>query len=101
MNIRFRHVFLLGGSAIVLAALYLTDPDHGITTGMLLLSLVTPLLAVGFVHLSRKALHDYVEADARKLFAKASEHPIGAGLALVALSIVTSGLLGLFGKMVN
>ena len=96
---RFRHLFLIGGSALVLAALYLTDPDKGITTGMLLLSLVTPLLAVGFVHLARKALHDYPEADARSLFAKAGEHPIGAGLALIALSIVAYGLMGLFGSV--
>lgn len=96
---RFRHLFLVGGSALVLAALYLTDPDQGITTGMLLLSLVTPLLAVGFVHLARKALHDYPEADARSLFAKAGEHPIGAGLALIALAIVAYGLMGLFGSV--
>ncbi len=94
---RFRHLFMLGGSAVVLAALFATDPDHGITTGMLLLSLVTPLLAVGFVHMARKALHDYPEADARNLFRKAGEDPIGAGLALVALAIIAYGLMGLFG----
>lgn len=99
MKVRFRHLFLLGGSALVLSALYLTDPDQGITTGMLLLALVTPLLAVGFVHLARKALHDYPEADARSLFRKAGEHPIGAGLALIALAIVAYGLMGLFGGM--
>lgn len=90
-------MFLVGGSALVLGALYLTDPDKGITTGMLLLSLVAPILAVGFTHLARKALHDYPEADARRLFAKAAEDPVGSGLALVALAIVTYGLLALFG----
>jgi hypothetical protein len=94
---RFRTLFLAGGSGVVLAALLATDPDKGVTTGMLLLSLVTPLLAVGFVHLARKAMHDYPEADARQLFGKAGEHPIGAGLALVALAIVAYGLMGLFG----
>lgn len=94
---RFRHIFLIGGAALVLAALFLTDPDQGLSTGMLLLSLVSPILAVGFTHLARKALHDYGEADARSLFRKAGEHPIGAGLALVALAIVTYGLLALFG----
>lgn len=97
MRLRFRHMFLIGGSVSVLAALYLTDPDQGITTGMLLLSLVAPILAVAFTHLARKALHDYPEADARKLFAKAGEEPTGAGLALVALAIVAFGLLALFG----
>jgi hypothetical protein len=94
---RFRHLFLVGGSALVLAALYITDPDNGVTTGMLMLSLVVPILAVGFAHLARKALHDYPEADARRLFAKAGEDPVGAGLALVALAIVAYGLLALFG----
>jgi hypothetical protein len=95
---RLRHWFILGGSAAVVAALYLTDPDRGLSTSMLLLSLVTPLLAVLFAHLSRKAMHDYPEADARRLFARAAEHPIGAGLALVALAIVVAALLGLFGR---
>jgi hypothetical protein len=90
-------MFLVGGSALVLAALYLTDPDNGVTTGMLVLSLVAPILAVGFTHLARKAMHDYPEADARRLFAKAAEDPVGSGLALVALAIVTYGLLALFG----
>lgn len=96
---RFRHKFIFGGALIVLVALFATDPDGGITTGMLLLSLVTPLLAVGFVHFGRRALHDYPEADARSLFRKAGEHPIGAGLALIALAIVAYGLMGLFGSV--
>lgn len=96
---RFRHWFIFGGSLLVLTALLLTDPDKGVTTGMLLLALVTPLLAVGFAHYARKALHDYPEADARGLFKTAGTHPIGAGLALIALSIVAYGLLALFGSV--
>lgn len=98
MRVRFRTLFLAGGSAAVLAALYLTDPDRGVSTGMLLLSIVTPLLAVAFAHLARKALHDYPEADARTLFTQAGRDPIGAGLALVAMALVVSALLGLFGR---
>ncbi|MBX3603175.1 MAG: hypothetical protein KF863_21350 [Rubrivivax sp.] len=95
---RTRHVYMIGGSLAVLGALYLTDPDRGLTTSMLLLALVTPLLAVAFSHWSRKALHDYPEADMRSLFRRAGESPVGAGLALVALSIVVAALLGLFGR---
>ena len=95
---RYRNLFLIGGSAVVVLALLATDPDKGVSTGLLLLALVVPLIAVLFAHLGRKALHDYPEADARNLFRKAGEHPIGAGLALIALSIVLLGLLGLFGK---
>lgn len=93
---RFRNKFLVGGSVIVLAALFATDPDKGLSTGVLLLSLATGLIAVLLAHLGRKALHDYPEADMRKLFGKAAESPVGAGLALVALSLVISALLGLF-----
>lgn len=98
---RFRYWFIFGGGAIVLGALFATDPDHGISTGMLLLGLVTPLLALGFSHYGRKALHDYPEADARRLFARAGESPTGAGLALVALAIVFYGLVGLFGSVAH
>lgn len=98
MKVRFRYLFVVGGSLAVLLALYLSDPDHGISTAMLVLSLVTPLLAVAFAHWSRKALHDYPEADMRKLFAKAATTSVGSGLALIALSIVIFGLLGLFGR---
>lgn len=94
---RFRHSFLLGVAVLALLALYLTDPDGGRATFMLLLSIVSMVFAVGLVHLARKALFDYPEADGRHLFRRASEHPIGAGLALVAISIVIYGLLGLFG----
>jgi hypothetical protein len=95
---RFRTRFLVVGCTLVLAALLLTDPDRGLSTGMLILALVVPLLAVAFAHLARKALHDYPEADMRSLFAKAGESPIGAGLALIALALVASALLGLFGR---
>lgn len=95
---RFRTIFTLGGSAAVLAALFFTDPDGGIGTGMIVLGLVTPILAVAFAHIARKALFDYPEADMRTLFRKAHESPTGAGLALLAMALVLYGTLALFGK---
>lgn len=95
---RFRYLFLFVGSLAVVGLLLATDPDKGVTTGLYLLGLVTGVIAVAMAHWGRKGLHDYPEADARKLFAKAGETSVGAGLALVALSIVTYGLLGLFGR---
>lgn len=68
---------------------------------MLLLGLLVCVLAVAFAHISRKALTDYPEADMQKLFARASESPTGAGLALVALSILIAALLMLFGSKVH
>jgi len=98
VKLRTRHTFLLGGSVALLAVLLATDPDKGVTTGLLVMSIAVGLLAVLFAHLARKALHDYPEADMQRLFRKAAEHPIGAGLALVALALVSSALLGLFGR---
>lgn len=96
MKIRHRHSILLGGSVAMLVALLATDPDKGLTTAVMLMSLASGLLAVLCAHIGRKAMHDYPEADMRRLFAKAGEHPIGAGLALVALSIVSVGLMLVF-----
>ena len=98
MRLRFRHIFITLGSLAVVGALYATDPDHGVSTSMLLLSIVTPVIAVLFAHMARKALFDYPEADAQNLFGKAKESPVGAGLALVAMAIVLAALLGLFGR---
>lgn len=95
--IRFRNLFLLLGSAIVLGALVATDPDDGLLTGFWVLSIAKGMVAVAFAHLARKALADYPEADMQTLFRRAREHPVGAGLALVALAIVISALLALFG----
>ncbi|WP_374568745.1 hypothetical protein [Ideonella sp.] len=95
---RLRTPFIVGGSAAVLLALFFTDPDDGVSTGMLLLALLVGILAIAFAHLGRKALHDYPEADMRRLFGAAGNDPVGAGLALIALAIVFSALLGLFGS---
>lgn len=96
---RFRYFFMLGGSAAVLAALYFTDPDKGIATGMLLLSLVTPVLAVAFAHLARRGLFDYL--DLRKFATKAYSDPTGSGLVFLGVCIVIAALLGLFGRSAN
>lgn len=101
MKIRHRHSILLGGSVALVAALLLTDPAGGVSTGLLLMSLGSGILAVLLAHIARKALHDYPEADMQRLFRRAGEHPIGAGLALVALAIVLSALLALFGRQAH
>lgn len=93
---RFRHLFISGGSAIVLAALLLTDPSQGVSTGLLLLAVVTPLVAVLFAHLARKALFDYL--DLERLARRAEDTPTGAGMVFLGVCIVIFGLLMLFGS---
>ena len=98
---RIRHLFHIGGSVAVCVALFWTDPDQGVGTGMILLGAFSCILAVALAHWSRKAMFDYPDASMEKLFGMASKSSIGSGLALLALAIVIYGLLGLFGKAVH
>jgi hypothetical protein len=94
--IRFRYKFMVGGSLAILAVLLAVDPDNGVGIGLAVAGTAFGLVKILLAHWSRKALNDYPEADMRSLFAKASEHPIGAGLALVALALMFSAALGAF-----
>lgn len=94
---RFRYWFMGFGGVVVLAALLLTDPDENfISTGMLLLGLVTPLLAVLCAHLARRGLFDWLDLSATA--DKAQETPTGAGLVFLGVCVVLAALLGLFGR---
>lgn len=93
---RFRHKFITLGSLLVVLALLLTDPSQGVSTGLLLLGVVTPLVAVLFAHLGRKALFDYL--DLETLANRAKDSSQGAGLVFLGVCIVIFGLLSLFGN---
>jgi len=88
---RRRHVMLIGLSALGIWLSLRTDPDNGWATALGGLAVLQGVWAVAAAHLARKTLADYPEADQRGLFAKALEHPIGSGLALVALAIMFLG----------
>lgn len=94
---RHRSLFLFGGALIAAALSFYTDPDaHGLSTLLGGLAIIQGVWAVAAAHWGRKALTDYPEADQRRLFAKAAESSVGAGLALIALAIVFVGLLLVF-----
>jgi len=94
---RHRSLFLFGGAIIAAALSFYSDPDaHGLSTILGGLAIIQGIWAVTAAHLGRKALTDYPEADQRRLFTKAGESPVGAGLALIALAIVFVGLLLVF-----
>ena len=95
---RFRNVFTLGGTLLVMVYLFLSDPNGGNLTIPFLAKLATPVIAVFFSHWARKALFDYL--DMGVLYRKAKETATGAGLAFVGLCIVIFGLLSLFGSQV-
>lgn len=93
---RFRYLFMGFGSALVLAALLFTDPDKGVATGFLVLTLATPVLAVAFSHAARRGLFDYI--DLQTVYERAMETPQGAGKVFLGVCIVLHGLFGLFGN---
>lgn len=96
---RFRHWFMGLGSFAILATLFFTDPDKGLMTGMLVMSLAVPVLAVAFAHLARKGLFDYL--DLQRVARRAQESSVGAGLVFLGVCLVLSALLGLFGRSAN
>jgi hypothetical protein len=93
---RHRSLFLFGGALLAAWASLESDPDHGWATALGGLSILQGIWAVAASHWARKALLDYPEANMRKLFARAGEDPVGAGLALIAMAIMLVGLLLVF-----
>lgn len=96
--LRFRHLFMIGGTTLVMLYLFFTDPNGGNLTIPFLAKLATPVIAVWFAHLARKALFDYI--DLSQLYYKAKQSTVGAGLLFLGICIVIFGLLGLFGSQV-
>jgi hypothetical protein len=96
---RPRNLFMVGGTLAILAYLITTDPVGGAgLTLTFLAQLATPVIAVWFAHLARKALFDYL--DMGEIFNKAKQTATGAGLTFLGICIVIFGLLSLFGSQV-
>lgn len=93
---RRRHLVLIGGTLLAAWLSWRGDPDRGMATALGGLAILQGVWAVLAAHIGRKTVADYPEADQRTLFAKAGEHPIGAGLALVALAIMFLALCIVF-----
>lgn len=93
---RHRTLFLFIGVALAAILSFCSDPDSGLSTALGGLAIIQGVWAIAAAHWARKALMDYPEADQRRLFTKASESPVGAGLALIALAILFAALLMVF-----
>lgn len=93
-NMRFRHVYMVFFSLVVLAAMVVSDPDTNIIQnlpfgGAVVASLIVlgqAVLLVVLFHLSRRGLFDYIHLW--DFFKKSLETPEAASRALVALSIM-------------
>ncbi len=91
---RFRHTFITLGGLLVTLCWFLTDPDVGIVQSLTvgastiatILILLKTVLYVGMLHISRRALIDYI--DLKVYFIKALESSTGAGLATIAIAMI-------------
>lgn len=91
---RFRNIYMVIGSLLTLAVLLLSDPDSGFITDLpfgagtltILIVLVSSILYVALLHLSRRALMDYL--DLSKYFAKALQTSEGSGLAIIGVGLI-------------
>jgi hypothetical protein len=91
---RFRHLFIGMGSILVILALVFSDPDSGyienLTIGAgaisIVINLAISVLYIGLLHLSRKALIDYV--DFKTFFKKALQSSEGAGMAIIGIGLI-------------
>jgi len=103
--LRFRFLALTLGSIAVLAWLGFSHPgaqtleEHYIIILSILAKFATPVLAVTFAFIARKALLDYTDVEA--IYKKAKETATGAGLVFLGICVLMFGLLGLFGNQVN
>ena len=98
-HLRSRNFILVGGTLLVMLFLYWSDPNGGALTATLAAQLATPVIAVWFSHLARKALFDW--ADMLELYNKAKESAVGAAIIFASMCAVLFALLGLFGNQVK
>lgn len=98
---RFRYIFLAGGSLAGLITMLVWDPLSGDLTKDWLVRAVRYFMAVAMVFYGYRALHDYPEADGQSLHARAKETPSGAGMAIIgravtllAMAIIAAAMVG-------
>ena len=91
---RFRTIYMGIGSLLTVLVLLLSDPDNSLITSLpvgagtltILIVLMSSILYVGLLHLSRRALMDYV--DLSRFFTKALQSPEGSGLAIIGVGLI-------------
>ena len=98
-HLRPRNYILIGGTLLVMLFMWYSDPNGGALTTTLIAQLATPVVAVWFAHVARKALFDYT--DLQEIYERAKETSIGAAIIFASTCIVIFGLLGLFGNQVK
>jgi hypothetical protein len=93
-RLRFRHGYMTIGSFLVILLWLFTDPDNniishlpfGASTVATIAILLKSILYVTVLHLSRKALMDYL--DLKTVFEKAMQTSEGAGQVFIGVGLV-------------
>lgn len=93
-KMRFRNVFMVYGTLLTIMVWVLSDPDLGFvqnlpfgsSTAGTFIILLKSVIYVAALHLSRRALVDYL--DLEEYFLKAKETAQGAGLATLAVGLI-------------
>ena len=107
-ELKFRHKFTIVGIIIALFALFGTEPGidfinlpFGADVLAKLSGLPAAVFGVTILYVGIKGLFDFV--DRGKIYEKAIETPLGAGLAMlsisvamVAIALITMGMLSIF-----
>lgn len=97
-KLRFRHLYMGVGSLLVLLALFFSDPDVGFIQNLsfgagffaTMVVLTKIVIYVALVHVSRRALIDYI--DLERYFKEAVKTPEGSGQAVVGVSLIMVAL---------
>ncbi len=92
-KLRFRYVYMLFGSLLILGALFVTSPDQEILTNLsygagfiaTIVLMLRAVLYVAILHYSRKALFDYINIE--ELYDKAKLEPTAAAIAMLSVSV--------------
>jgi hypothetical protein len=96
---RKRNLYLVGGSILAAILILISNPAIGVSA-VFGIQVLTGVIAVFFAHIMRKALFDYTSME--DLISKASETSTGSAVVVLAIAIVTNGLLQLFsGRLVG
>lgn len=91
---RFRYIYMGLGTILITLIMILSDPDLGIIKNLPIgagtlatfIILLKSILYVGALHLSRRALIDYV--DLKKYFKMALQSSTGSGSAIVGVGLI-------------
>lgn len=102
MKLTYRTKFMAIVAILAIAAIVLTSPgmgilqlDYGADAVRRISQIAIGLIGVCVLHISRKGLHDYI--DASELVNEAKKTPVGAGLVFLGYSLVTVGIALMYG----